>query len=346
MIHAYLYDAEGKDREIDLGSSPLPPLESHHLLWLDVVGRDRKDLDRLANLLRIDNKALVELATPSNGHALEDFDDHFRFSAIALAPEIPKRDPYELSIPKKVRLDCIVGHNWLVTIADEELDFLRAFRAQDRGETLIGSLSAAALAAALLDWHLTRYLEALERLERHPDPLALRAGRERAPTLPVLGRHRERVGPAVLQAGVHVGRVRAGELARGQRVVAGVVGDDPVAGYGIPVEVVGRVPAHGRTRVARCRAHGTRRRGRPGLRGRRERRRRERQRERQRERGERDRSDPPRVPHPACPHAVRHPRCVTVGPPPVSEQWIGRPRGRQSGGRAQSVERPPSTART
>ena len=53
-----------------------------------------------------------------------------------------------------------MGGRWVVTVHDEELPFLDAFREQDKGETLIGALSPAALVASLLDWHLTTYFEA------------------------------------------------------------------------------------------------------------------------------------------------------------------------------------------
>jgi Mg2+ and Co2+ transporter CorA len=180
MIQAYLYDAKGKDREVDLSTSrELPTPQSHQLLWVEVVGRDGAELDRVAGLLRVDQAAMSELLSPTNGQGPEDFDNYFRFAAVALGDDGTKPDSRDLGIPKKVRLDFVVGDNWLVTIADEELTFLREFRAQDRGETLIGALSSAALAASLLDWHLTRYLESFERLEAFVDALDVRilAGR-------------------------------------------------------------------------------------------------------------------------------------------------------------------------
>jgi len=180
MIRAYLYDAEGKDRELDLSSSPaLPTLESHRLLWLDIFGRDREEVTRVAELVGVDRRVLGEVASPTSSHSPADFDDHFRFAVVALGADAPKRSHDELKIPEKIRLDFVVGENWLVTIAEQELAFLNDFRTQDRGETLIGALSSAALAASLLDWHLTRYLESFERLEAFVDALDVRvlAGR-------------------------------------------------------------------------------------------------------------------------------------------------------------------------
>jgi Mg2+ and Co2+ transporter CorA len=122
---------------------------------------------------------MVELAAPANSRGPEDFDNCFRFAIVALAADDAKRSREELTIPAKVRVDFVVGENWLVTIADEELLLFQEFRTQDRGETLIGSLTSAALAASLLDWHLTRYLESFERLEAFVDSLDVRmlAGR-------------------------------------------------------------------------------------------------------------------------------------------------------------------------
>jgi Mg2+ and Co2+ transporter CorA len=75
---------------------------------------------------------------------------------------------------KTVRLDLLIGKNWLVTVADEEIAFLAEFREEDRGETLLGTLSSASLAAALLDAHLTRFLSGLEEVENFVDSLDMK----------------------------------------------------------------------------------------------------------------------------------------------------------------------------
>ncbi|MBA4095102.1 MAG: magnesium transporter CorA, partial [Candidatus Accumulibacter sp.] len=52
-----------------------------------------------------------------------------------------------------------------------EVKFLEAYRAQDKAETLLGAMSAQALAASLLDWHLEAYFDAVADLERQVDHL-------------------------------------------------------------------------------------------------------------------------------------------------------------------------------
>ncbi len=68
----------------------------------------------------------------------------------------------------------LIGRGWIVTAHEHPLRFLQEFRDQDRGETLIGALTSASLAASLLDWHLTAYLTALEDVEAFADRVDLR----------------------------------------------------------------------------------------------------------------------------------------------------------------------------
>lgn len=65
----------------------------------------------------------------------------------------------------------IVGTRWLITVHREQVRYLSDFRAQDKGETDIGKLSPALLAASLLDWHLTQYFEEVSDIEADTDQL-------------------------------------------------------------------------------------------------------------------------------------------------------------------------------
>jgi Mg2+ and Co2+ transporter CorA len=108
------------------------------------------------------------------GNAPHNFGDMFHIVVDAVD------EPHEISarerpaLPPIVRLDFVVGKNWLVTVSEGPLSFLNDFRNRDRGETLIGKLSSAALAASLLDWHLTAYLAGVEDLEQWLDRLDMR----------------------------------------------------------------------------------------------------------------------------------------------------------------------------
>ena len=174
MIKAFLYDAKGEDREIPPPSGELPKLEEHHLLWLDVVEPSDAELKQLQGLFGLEDRSVLDLKRADKVPALHNYGKYFQCDVIALADRESGSPGGPPRPPKTLRLDFLVGSNWLVTIAGAELAFLREFRDQDRGETLIGGLSSASLAAALLDWHLTRYLAGLEELEAFVDRLDVR----------------------------------------------------------------------------------------------------------------------------------------------------------------------------
>ena len=173
VIRAFLYDAKGEDREIDLKTGKLPKLAKDQLIWLEVVGRDEADIRRLKGLLGLKPQVVADLLEPEKPSLLNNYGDYFHCTV--LSPDIEEETATSLpSDFKSIRLDFLVGREWLVTIADEDIPFLTAFREQDRRETLIGILSAASLAASLLDWHLAKFLTGLERLETFLDGLDVR----------------------------------------------------------------------------------------------------------------------------------------------------------------------------
>jgi magnesium transporter len=69
------------------------------------------------------------------------------------------------------RVDFVVGRNWVLTVHDGDVPYLRGFRGQDKGDTETGALSAAALTASLLDWHLEGYFTEVSRIEAAVDEI-------------------------------------------------------------------------------------------------------------------------------------------------------------------------------
>jgi Mg2+ and Co2+ transporter CorA len=173
VIQAFLYDAKGADRKIDVRSVDMSVLGKDQLLWVDVVGREESELRHLQSLFGLKRQAVSDLLGSGSVNVLNNYGDHFHCSVVS--PNI--QDATETRLPRSpetVRFDLLVSETWLLTVAEKELDFLTEFRKQDRSETLIGILSPASLAASLLDWHLTAFFMGLERLERFLDSLDIR----------------------------------------------------------------------------------------------------------------------------------------------------------------------------
>jgi magnesium transporter len=170
-VHAYLYDADGHDREVALDEQCIRDLGERNLLWVDVGTRDRQVLEPLARLFSLDDTSLRELLRSQDDLYLDNYGEYFQFDVVALSPA--DDNGYEKLLPghNAVHLEFLVGPRWIITVHDGDLPFLEAFREQDKGETLIGALSPPALVASLLDWHLTAYFDALAGLEAFLDRL-------------------------------------------------------------------------------------------------------------------------------------------------------------------------------
>lgn len=188
MAHRfYLYDAEGRDREIDAEPNALPQLDENSLLWIDLIGRDIGELEAIGAMLELDPGSLRELSSGDDRRNLDNYGTYYQF-AVNTAPSppgearssdgasvaAPMKEPevgQRASVPGSARLDFLVGPRWLLTVHDEEVAFLQAFRDQDKAETTIGALSPQALAASLLDWHLGGYFREVSRIEAAVDQL-------------------------------------------------------------------------------------------------------------------------------------------------------------------------------
>lgn len=172
MMRAFLYDARGEDQEIELKDT-FPKLQKHQLVWIDLNGREPDELKRLQDLLGLDARTLHHVKEQSRSTILSNYGEYIQFGVQCFAV----KDLSEITVPRVPalhRLDFIIGKEWLLTIHDQDVFFLDEFRKQDRGETLIGSLTPASLAAALLDWHLVVFLEVMTKFEAFVDGLDVR----------------------------------------------------------------------------------------------------------------------------------------------------------------------------
>ena len=193
MVKAFLYDAAGRDREVNATKATLAATGERTLLWFDLRREASKDIDAVAKLTGIDPDAIKALAADAGYTALRNYKSHFQFSVPA-PPTGVRRNPN--------RLDFLIAPTWLATVRDDDLAFLRDFREQDRGETMKGALTPAVLAASLLDWHLESFFDAIARVEAALDRLDAKvlASRSDGSALGELAKMRRQV--AVLRASI------------------------------------------------------------------------------------------------------------------------------------------------
>ena len=185
MIRAFLFDANGHDQEVQLDEQCITEFNERSLLWLDVQGRERGEMERIVGLFSLDRGSLRELLNPQEALYLDNYGEYFQFNVIRLADANERTGERALTKQRSEHLEFLVGPRWIVTVHEGELPFMQAFRPP-------------ALAASLLDWHLTTYFEAVTELEALLDRLdeALLSGS----------------GPRNLLAGVVATRRRVSEL--------------------------------------------------------------------------------------------------------------------------------------
>ncbi len=172
-ISSYLYDAKGRDQKVELSAKTLEQIGKQRLLWIDLDLRDAADLRQVAQAIGLGDDTQANLINPA-GARLQNFGSHIQV-AVETAPAIVDMEAFALKggSPTKphMRLDFVISKDWLLTVHDGEIEFIRAFRAQDRAETTIGSLTTHDLAASLLDLHLEAYFQEIARIEGLIDKL-------------------------------------------------------------------------------------------------------------------------------------------------------------------------------
>ena len=184
---AYLYDADGLDREVPLDEEMLAGLDERSLLWIDSDDREDEALVRIAALMGISPTCFK-----ANGGArpsLDNYGDHFHFRVNA-APQhgesLPEGEQPSVDLkPGPIQdslttpsIDFVVCRQVLLTVHDGPVGCLERFRHQDKADTMIGLLSPQALAASLMDWHLGAFFDEVSRIELSVDKLDERVLRE------------------------------------------------------------------------------------------------------------------------------------------------------------------------
>jgi len=168
---AYLFDATGRDREVDLADGVAERLGDDHLLWVDLTAPADDELKAVAARFDLDRQSLRDLVQPIHRPRVDNFGEYFSVNVAAVAPGDG------LTV---LEIDLFAGPNYVVTVHRDEVPYLRRFVEQLPEDTLLGEMDAPAFLAALLDWHVSSYFDVIEALERDVDRLDVEALSERA----------------------------------------------------------------------------------------------------------------------------------------------------------------------
>jgi magnesium transporter len=176
MVAAFLYDAEGSDRQVELTRAAVDGLDEHNLLWVDLDLDAADALDAVAEVLGLDATSLDRIRRDGVRPRLDNYGRYFQLTVYA-EPLHDRGAPAKDDAGRRVhgagakKVDIVVGDRWIVTAHRGAVRFIESYRAQDKAETLLGAMSPQALAASLLDWHLEGYFDAVAEIEEAIDRL-------------------------------------------------------------------------------------------------------------------------------------------------------------------------------
>ena len=182
-----LFDASGRDREVEVGPRTMAALNDRRLLWLDVHGADAERLGELAVLLDLPPLLARRLVEPGDRPRVDVGDDRLVLHVFTIVSE----EGRERTVP----LTIVAAPNVVATVHNEDVAMLEELRRHTEGDTSIGRVDAPSFVAAVLDWQVSGYFRVIDELERDADRLdeAALDGRRRRDPLPELVRLRRRI---------------------------------------------------------------------------------------------------------------------------------------------------------
>ena len=162
-IAIYRYDADGCDEKLSPEDLENIRLDDKQLLWITILERKSETIERIAELLKIENVPIESLLNISERPKIDKFKDFYRFFIVSVESKNEKIS--------RVPIDFLVGKNFIITIHDGEVNYFKEFRNLEKGETQIGELDAESFVATLLDLHIVSYFNVIEKIEEKVDKL-------------------------------------------------------------------------------------------------------------------------------------------------------------------------------
>jgi Mg2+ and Co2+ transporter CorA len=166
-VSSILFNRDRVDQLQDLSERPRR-LRGSQLLWVDLDRDSDVEARDVAEAFGLDDETRGYLSTPGERAV---FDDHGRY--IHITTYAPREDEEgELHA-----VECVVGENWVITAHDRPISVLEEFAARVSGSGDTGSLDGPGFLAALLEWVLSSYTAAFDRIEQRLEDFDVQAMR-------------------------------------------------------------------------------------------------------------------------------------------------------------------------
>ena len=161
-IKTYLYDANGKNQEIDFNQSICEKLNEKQLLWINILERKKELIEEVVKSLKFKNAPIKEILNETERPQLDKFENYYRIFINSVRFSEKER-------LKRVPIDFLVAKNVVISVQDGEVGYFEEFRNLEEGETHIGEMDAESFIATLLDLHVVSYYRAVEVIEQRVD---------------------------------------------------------------------------------------------------------------------------------------------------------------------------------
>lgn len=155
--YATLYRADGTHCDLRL-SDVAPSERDDDLLWIDIAGSAPDLLRDVSERLQLPEDAVRHLSQLGTTPLLRRYGDYIVAHVQVVAAA------HRLEFDATV-LGIAAGHNIVITNHPQPVEFIDAIRKREQGENRLGHLNARSFVAALLDWQLDTYHDAVASFE-------------------------------------------------------------------------------------------------------------------------------------------------------------------------------------
>lgn len=164
-VRTWLYRSDRPPTRADVQDWPSLCEDDENLLWVDMTNPSEDVLDEVSKLLGIDPRAARITRRPSTRPLVRTFKDHFVVTAFSV--DVDETPAAGGSVPtmQVVELNAVAGHNFLLSVHDGPLPWLKELEKRTAANPQMGRLESSYLLYVLLDTLVGDYAREFEEVE-------------------------------------------------------------------------------------------------------------------------------------------------------------------------------------
>lgn len=132
-----------------------------NLLWVDMEAPSEENLTKVAELFKIDPRAVYTIQRSDRRPTVRTYRDHHLVTGVALNVDTTEKEPRLTTIP----LDLLVGRNFLISLHQGPLPFAEELEERTATNPRLGRLDSSYLLYMLLDTLVSHYAREFDEVE-------------------------------------------------------------------------------------------------------------------------------------------------------------------------------------